>query len=78
MFKITLLAFVFFTSAAYASQEEVNYQIRALSGEQMIKQSSQMYLDNELNLKADRTVDTHPWSAIIIKKIEIESSNVRR
>jgi len=79
MFKITLLAFVFFTNAAYANQEKENYQIRALSGDQMIKQSSLMYLDNnELNLKADRSDGTYPWSAIIIKKIETKASNVAR
>ena len=73
MCKTTLLAFIFFTSSTSVVQSKESYQIRALSGDEMIKQSAQMYLENnELNLKANRPLDTLPWSTIIMKKIVIK------
>jgi len=70
MIKATIIAITLFTSSTSYAQNKDNYQIRALTGDEMFKQSAQMYLDNNKpNLKKDSDFELDDWSKIITKKL---------
>ena len=66
MLKTTILAMTFLATDGKVTHDKELYQIRVLSGEEMFKLSTQMYLDeNQPNASEKSSLELDEWIKII-------------
>ena len=71
MIKITTMAISLLAANPGPVDVKDGYQVRALSGDEMFKLSTQVYLDNnEPNSKRESSFELDEWSRIISEQVQ--------
>ena len=74
MLKTTILAMTFLANSPTVTHDKELYQIRVLSGDEMFKLSTQMYLDeNQPNVREESSLELDEWIKIIDNKHQTKS-----
>ena len=75
MVKATILAMTFLANSPTVTHDKELYQIGVLSGDEMFKLSTQMYLDeNQPNAREESSLELDEWIKIIADKSQTKSN----